>query len=62
MKKILLASALAAATVSAAIAPTEAATVVMGGSHMHVRHHCRTELVTHWRHHRKVVEKVRICR
>jgi len=63
MKKVLLASALALATVSAAIAPTEAATVVIkSGDHMHVRHHCKTTMVTHWRHHKKVVEKVRVCK
>jgi len=25
------------------------------------RHHCRTELVSHWRHHHRVVEEVRVC-
>jgi Spy/CpxP family protein refolding chaperone len=63
MKKILLASALALATVSAAIAPTQAASVVVKtGSHMHGRHHCKTTLITHWRHHKKVVEKRTVCR
>ena len=27
----------------------------------HHRHHCRTELVSHWRHHHRVVEEVRVC-
>lgn len=65
MKKVLLASALTLATVAAAIAPTEAATVVVdtgGRDHVHVRHHCKTSWVTHWRHHHKVVEKVRVCK
>ncbi|MGX7874814.1 hypothetical protein ACVDG5_020495 [Mesorhizobium sp. ORM6] len=62
MKKIVLASVIALATASAAIAPTQAATVVVKtNDHMHMRKHCRTKVVTHWRHHRKVVEKVRIC-
>lgn len=29
--------------------------------HRHHRHHCRTELVSHWRHHHRVVEQVRVC-
>ena len=59
---ILLASVFALATASAAIAPTLAETfVVKTNDHMHMRKHCRTKVVTHWRHHRKVVEKVRIC-
>ena len=27
----------------------------------HHRHHCRTELITHWRHHHRVTEEVRVC-
>ncbi|MGX5829973.1 hypothetical protein [Mesorhizobium sp. 43Arga] len=27
----------------------------------HHRRHCRTELVSHWRHHHRVVEEVRVC-
>jgi hypothetical protein len=28
----------------------------------HSRHHrCHTEIVTHWRHHHRVIEKVRVC-
>ncbi len=63
MKNILLASAVALATVSAAIAPTQAATIVVKtGDHMHMhKKHCRTKLVTHWRHHHRVVEKVTVC-
>ena len=62
MKNILLASVIALATASAAIAPTQAETIVVKtNDHMHMRKHCRTKVVTHWRHHRKVVEKVRIC-
>jgi Spy/CpxP family protein refolding chaperone len=66
MKKFLLASAIALATASAAIAPTQAATIVVKtNDHMHMRmhnKHCRTKWVTHWRHHRKIVEKVTVCR
>ncbi|QPC91036.1 hypothetical protein [Mesorhizobium sp. INR15] len=63
MKNILLASVIALATASAAIAPTQAATVVIKtNDHMHMmKKHCRTKIVTHWRHHHKVVEKVRVC-
>ena len=65
MKKILLASAIALATVSAAIAPTQAATVIVKtGDRMHMkmhRKHCSTQWVTHWRHHHKVMEKVTVC-
>ncbi len=66
MKNILLASAIALATASAAIAPTQAATIVVKtGNNMHRDHmhkkHCRTKLVTHWRHHHRVVEKVTVC-
>ncbi len=32
-----------------------------GGYMMRHRHHCRTEWVTHWRHHHRVVERVRVC-
>ncbi|MFB9982718.1 hypothetical protein ACFSQQ_25665 [Mesorhizobium kowhaii] len=62
MKNILLASVIALATASAAIAPTQAATVVIKtNDHMHMKKHCRTKVVTHWAHHRKVVEKIRVC-
>jgi len=63
MKNILLASAIALATASAAIAPTQAATVVIKThDHMHMhKKHCRTQWVTHWRHHHKVMEKVTVC-
>ena len=63
MKNILLASAIALATVSAAIAPTQAATVVIK-THDHMRMHhnrCRTKWVTTWRHHQKIVKKVTVC-
>ncbi|MBZ9740082.1 MULTISPECIES: hypothetical protein [unclassified Mesorhizobium] len=61
MKKILLATALTLAAASAAIAPTQAATVVVKtNDHMHAKH-CRTKVVTHWRHHHRVIEKVRVC-
>ncbi|WP_202361715.1 hypothetical protein [Mesorhizobium sp. 131-3-5] len=53
MKKILL--ALVAA--SAAIAPSQAETVIIKNG----KHHCRTRLVTHWVHHHRVTEKVRVC-
>lgn len=32
-----------------------------GGYMMRHRHHCRTEWVTHWRHHHRVAERVRVC-
>ncbi len=31
------------------------------GHHWGQRRHCRTEWVTRWRHHHRVVEKVRVC-
>ena len=27
----------------------------------HHRHHCRTEIIEHWRHHHRVIERVRMC-
>lgn len=63
MKNILLASVIALATASAAIAPTQAATVVIrtnNNMHMH-NNHCRTKWVTTWRHHQKIVKKVTVC-
>ena len=33
--------------------------IVKTDNHMHK--HCRTKLVTHWHHHHKVVEKVKVC-
>jgi len=57
MKNILFASVLALAAVSAAVAPTQAETVIIKTG----KHHCRTKLVTHWVHHHKVVEKVKAC-
>ncbi|MBZ9670525.1 hypothetical protein LB536_12380 [Mesorhizobium sp. ES1-3] len=57
MKKILLASVLAVAAASAAIAPSQAETLIV----KHGRHHCRTKVVTHWQHHHRVVERVRVC-
>jgi Spy/CpxP family protein refolding chaperone len=67
MKKIVLASAIALATVSAAIAPSQAAMVVVKTNghmhdHMHMRKHCKTTWVTHWKNHRKVSEKVTVCK
>ncbi|MEZ2329452.1 hypothetical protein AB6802_06990 [Mesorhizobium sp. RCC_202] len=67
MKKIVLASAVALATVSAAIAPSQAAMVVVktnGRRHDHMRmeKHCKTTWVTHWKHHKKVSEKVTVCK
>ncbi|PWJ94007.1 hypothetical protein C8D77_101689 [Mesorhizobium loti] len=62
MKNILLASVIALATASAAIAPTQAATIVVKtNDHMHMKKHCRTKLVTAWKHHHKVVREVRVC-
>lgn len=62
MKAILLASVLALAAASAAIAPTQAATtIIKTNDHMHMKSHCRAKVVTHWRHHHKVVEKVKVC-
>ncbi|CDX58481.1 conserved exported hypothetical protein [Mesorhizobium plurifarium] len=58
MKKIVLASVLALAAASAVVAPSQAETVIVKTG----KHHCATKLVTHWRHHHKVVEKVRLCR
>ena len=63
MKNILLASAIALVTASAAIAPTQAATVIIktnNGMHMHKKH-CRTKWVTTWRHHHKIVKKITVC-
>ncbi|MDX8432883.1 hypothetical protein RFN25_05485 [Mesorhizobium abyssinicae] len=57
MKNILLASVLALAAVSAAIAPTQAETVIIKTG----KHHCKTKWVKHWVHHKKVVEKVKVC-
>ena len=57
MKNILFASVLALAAVSAAVAPTQAETVIIKTG----KHHCRTKLVTHWVPHHKVVEKVKVC-
>ncbi|ESY88540.1 hypothetical protein X739_01895 [Mesorhizobium sp. LNHC220B00] len=61
MKKILLAAVVALAAASAAIAPSQAETVVVKtDNHMHMmKKHCRAEVVTHWRHHRK--ETVKVC-
>ncbi|MBZ9695119.1 hypothetical protein LB516_21985 [Mesorhizobium sp. CO1-1-7] len=63
MKKILLASVMALAAASAAIAPSQAETVVVKtDNHMHMmKKHCRTRVVTHWRHHHKVTETVKVC-
>lgn len=61
MKKILLASLISVAAASAAIGPTQADTMVVNRhDHMH-RKHCHTQMVTHWRHHHKVVEQVKVC-
>ncbi|WP_095199386.1 hypothetical protein [Mesorhizobium carmichaelinearum] len=57
MKKILLASVLALVAASAAIAPSQAETVIIKNG----RHHCRTKLVTHWVHHHRVTETVKVC-
>ena len=57
MKNILLEPVLALAAVSAAVAPTQAETVIIKTG----KHHCRTKVVAHWVHHRKVVEKVKVC-
>ncbi|AGB44404.1 hypothetical protein Mesau_01958 [Mesorhizobium australicum WSM2073] len=63
MKRILLASVMALAAASAAIAPSQAETVVVKtDNHMHMmKKHCRTRVVTHWRHHHKVTETVKVC-
>ncbi|WP_202352800.1 hypothetical protein [Mesorhizobium sp. 113-1-2] len=58
MKKILLASVLALVAASTGIAPSQAETLIIKDG----RHHCRTKLVTHWVHHHRVVEKVKVCR
>ncbi|WP_202325995.1 hypothetical protein [Mesorhizobium sp. 113-3-9] len=58
MKKILLASVLALVAASAAIVPSQAETVIIKNG----KHHCRTKLVTHWVHHHRVTEKVKVCR
>ena len=60
MKNIILASVFALAAASAAIAPTQAATMIVKTDY-HMHKHCRTKLVTHWKHHHKVVEKVKVC-
>ncbi|WP_181181916.1 hypothetical protein [Mesorhizobium sp. B1-1-1] len=57
MKKILLASVLALVAASAAFAPSQAETVIIKNG----KHHCRTKMVTHWKHHHKAVENVRVC-
>jgi Spy/CpxP family protein refolding chaperone len=62
MKTILLASVLALSAASAAVAPALAETVVIKThDHMHMRKHCRMKTVTHWRHHKKIVEQVKVC-
>ncbi|MDF3215296.1 hypothetical protein EN962_35490 [Mesorhizobium sp. M7A.F.Ca.CA.001.09.2.1] len=62
MKKILLASVIALATASAVIAPTQAETIVVKThDHMHMKKHCRTKVVTTWKHHHRVVREVRVC-
>ncbi|MER9938131.1 hypothetical protein [Mesorhizobium sp. M0088] len=62
MKNILLASVIALATASAAIAPTQAETIVVKThDHMHMKKHCGTKVVTSSKHHHRVVEKVRVC-
>ncbi|MET2830442.1 hypothetical protein [Mesorhizobium shangrilense] len=62
MKKILLASLISVAAAAAAIGPTQADTMVVNRhDHMHMRKHCHTKMITHWRHHHKVVEQVRVC-
>ena len=63
MKNILFASVLALAAVSAAVAPTQAETVIIKTQdHMHMhKKHCRTKWVTTWRHHQKIVKKVTVC-
>lgn len=57
MKKVLLASVLALVAASAAIAPSQAETVIIKNG----KHHCRTRLVTHWVHHHRVTGKVKVC-
>jgi len=62
MKNILLASLISLAAVAAAIGSTQADTmVVKKNDHMHMRKHCHMQTVTHWRHHHKVVEQVKVC-
>ncbi|AZO57575.1 hypothetical protein EJ077_05910 [Mesorhizobium sp. M8A.F.Ca.ET.057.01.1.1] len=62
MKRILLASVLALVAALAAVAPSQAETVVVKtDNHMQMKKHCRTRMVTHWRHHRKVAETVKVC-
>ncbi|MBZ9677545.1 hypothetical protein [Mesorhizobium sp. ES1-1] len=66
MKNILLASVIALATASAVIAPTQAATVVVKtDNHMHHMHmmkkHCRTKVVTTWKHHHRVTKEIKVC-
>jgi Ni/Co efflux regulator RcnB len=63
MKNILLASVIALATASAAIAPSQAETVVVKtDNHMHMmKKHCHTRVVTSWKHHHKVTREVKVC-
>lgn len=67
MKNIILATVISLATASAAIAPTQAATVVVKtDNHMHrhmrmMKKHCHTKVVTTWRHHHKVTKEVKVC-
>jgi opacity protein-like surface antigen len=56
MKKVLLASVLALVAASAAIAPSQAETVIIKNG----KHHRSTRLVTHWVHHHRVTEKVNV--
>ncbi|RUW63379.1 hypothetical protein [Mesorhizobium sp. M7A.F.Ca.US.008.03.1.1] len=30
--------------------------------YFHNRHHCRIKLIKHWRHHHRIIEKIRVCR
>ncbi|MBZ9922257.1 hypothetical protein LB579_31775 [Mesorhizobium sp. BR1-1-7] len=57
---------IAVASISFAGIPAEAKTVIKTDHGRvvikdHHRRHCRTKVVKHWKHHRMIVEKIRVC-
>lgn len=75
MKNVLLAAAIALSAVSFSTPPSDAATVVITKNGVQVRDNdrrrrdyqrnqrrCRVETVRHYRNHRLVIEKVKVCR
>lgn len=66
MNKIVIASALALASLAATAIPSNAASVIVttDGGHYdhHHHHHCYNKEVTSWRHGHKVVHEEHVCR